>query len=383
MAATMTAAAPTAAPLVWLGAPSPGGLALPDARPTPAQLYAPRGVFLNDALLAVADSGNHRVLIWHSLPQADGAPADVVLGQPDFWSEGPAAGGRGPANGVHLPTGLLVAEGRLYVADAWHHRVLVWERVPERSNTPPDYALGQATLADAEPNRGGPPGPLSLYWPYGLGWCAGWFYVADTGNRRVLGWRGLPAPEQPPDLVLGQPSPAANDENRAGPPGPASFRWPHAIAGDGASLYVADAGNHRLLGWAPPPAADRPADLVLGQPDFAGAREQPHVPQGPSKLRFPYAVACDGGLLATADTANNRVLVWDALPRQGTFQPAALVLGQDDFAGSGENRWHAVAHDSLCWPYGLALHRNRLAIADSGNNRVMIWALTGAEEGAA
>lgn len=378
------AAAPSLAarPLLRLGAESPGGLALPAAHPTPAQLYAPRGVSLDGERLIVADSGNHRLLIWHGLPAADGAPADVVLGQPDFTSEGPAAGGRGPANGLHLPTGVLVAEGRLYVADAWHHRVLVWERVPEGSDTPPDYALGQASLTEVEPNQGGEPHALSLYWPYGIGWCAGWFYVADTGNRRVLGWRGLPAPGQAPDLILGQPTPEAHDENRGGPPGPASFRWPHAVAGDGATLYVADAGNHRVLGWSPPPAADRPAELVLGQPDFASNQELAYYAQGPSRLRFPYALALEGGLLAAADTANNRVLVWAAAPRTGAFAPADLALGQENLDGNGENRWRAVAPDTLCWPYGVCLHRGRLAIADSGNNRVMIWALSSADEGA-
>lgn len=381
----MSPAAPprSARPLLRLGAASPGGLALPAAQPTPDQLYAPRGVHLDAERLIVADSGNHRLLIWHGLPEADGAPADVVLGQPDFYSEGPAAGGRGPANGLHLPTGVLVAEGRLYVADAWHHRVLVWERVPERSGTPPDYALGQAGLAAVEPNRGGQPDALSLYWPYGIGWCAGWFYIADTGNRRVLGWRGLPAPGQAPDLLLGQPTPEAHDENRGGPAGPDSFRWPHAVAGDAETLYVADAGNHRVLGWSPPPTRDRPADLVLGQPDLASNQELVYRTQGPSRLRFPYALALGGGALAAADTANNRVLLWAEAPRAGAFAPADLALGQADLDGSGENRWRAVAPDTLCWPYGICLHRSHLAIADSGNNRVVIWALDGAEEGAA
>ncbi|MCS6880786.1 MAG: NHL repeat-containing protein [Oscillochloridaceae bacterium] len=368
-------------PSLRLGAESPGGLALPAARPTPAQLYAPRGVYLDDERLVVADTGNHRVLIWRGLPDHNGAPADVVLGQPDFTSEGPAAGGRGPANGMHLPTGVLVVAGRLYVADAWHHRVLVWERVPERLAEPPDYALGQTGLNAVEPNRGGAPDALSLYWPYGLGWSAGWFYVADTGNRRVLGWRGLPEPGRAPDLILGQPMPTAHDENRGGPPGPASFRWPHAIAGDATTLYVADAGNHRVLGWSPPPEADRPADLVLGQPDFASSSELAHVPQGPRRLRFPYALALEGQRLAVADTANNRVLLWNHAPRRGAFAPADVVLGQANFDDHGENRWRAVASDTLCWPYGLWLHHRRLAIADSGNNRVMIWTLDGPGKG--
>lgn len=362
-------------PLVWLGAYSPGALALPPAQPTPDQLYAPRGVYLDDDLLVVADSGNHRVLIWHGLPRRDGQPADLVLGQPDFYSEGPRAGGRGPLGGLHLPTGVALVEGRLYVADAWHHRVLVWRRVPDRSDTPPDYALGQDNLQAVEPNRGGPVDAVGLYWPYGIGWVAGWMYVADTGNRRVLGWRGHPAPGQPADLVLGQAGAADNAENRGGPVAADSFRWPHAIAGDDQTLYVADAGNHRVLGWTPAPERDRPADLVLGQPDMVTARELPHAPPGPRRLRFPYSIACAGGRLAVADTASNRVLVWDEPPREGAFAPAAAVLGQPDFGGNGENRWRAVEHDTLCWPYGLHIHGDRLAIADSGNNRVMIWAI--------
>jgi hypothetical protein len=361
--------------LVWLGARSPGALALPDAAPTPSQLYAPRGVYLDDDNLIVADSGNHRVLIWRGLPRRDGQPADLVLGQPDFYSEGPRAAGRGPRRGMHLPTGVLVAEGRLYVADAWHHRVLVWDRVPEASDTPPNYAIGQDTLEAVAPNRGGDVDARGMYWPYGIAWVAGWFYIADTGNRRVLGWRGLPEPGQPAELVLGQPTAHDHAENRDGPPAADSFRWPHAIAGDGSTLYVADAGNHRVLGWTPAPERDRPADLVLGQPDLVTAREMPHAPPGPSKLRFPYSVAYAGGRLAVADTADNRVLIWDHPPRLGAFAPADAVIGQPDFNGNGENRWRAVEHDTLCWPYGLHLHRGHLAIADSGNNRVMIWAI--------
>lgn len=372
---TVAATPLLARPLCWLGAYSPGALALPPAQPTPSQLYAPRGVYLDDDYLIAVDSGNHRVLVWHGMPTADGQAADLVLGQPDFFSEGPAAAGRGPENGMHLPTGVLVIDGRLYVADAWHHRVLVWNKVPSQSAAPPDYVLGQPSLRAVEPNRGGEPDARSFYWPYGIGWVAGWFYVADTGNRRVLGWQGLPAPDQPADLVLGQPAANLREENRGGVAAPDSFRWPHSIAGDAERLYVADAGNHRVLGWSPRPLADHPANLVLGQPDFAQAQEFPYMPPGPSRLRFPYALAFVEGRLAVADTANNRVLIWRQAPREGAFLPADDVLGQPGFDAGGENRWQAVAHDTLCWPYGIHLHKDRLAIADSGNNRVMLWQL--------
>lgn len=94
-------------PHVWLGAPAPGGLALPAAAPTMAWMYSPRGVFVDDDHMIVADSGNHRVLIWHDVPVDDEQPADVVLGQPDGTTEA-RAGGRGPDNGMNLPTGVLI-----------------------------------------------------------------------------------------------------------------------------------------------------------------------------------------------------------------------------------------------------------------------------------
>ncbi len=130
-------------PRTWLGAPAPGGLALPQASPSMAWMYSPRGVFIDDSHVVVADSGNHRVLIWHGVPESDEQPADVVLGQPDGTSEGRAAGGRGPERGMNLPTGVAVVGGRLIVADAWHHRILVWDEVPRRSDAAPDVVLGQ------------------------------------------------------------------------------------------------------------------------------------------------------------------------------------------------------------------------------------------------
>jgi hypothetical protein len=360
-------------PDVLLGAPAPGGLALPAAHPTPSWCYGPRGVHLDEDHLVVADSGNHRVLVWHGVPTRDEQPADLVLGQPDAFSEGPAAGGRGPERGMHLPTGVLVHQGALLVADAWHHRILIWDRLPQRGDQPPDRVLGQPDASSVQPNRDGPVSARSMYWPFGLGVVAGCFYVADTGNRRVLGWTGgVPAsPDIPADLVLGQPDTAHREENRGIGVGAASFRWPHDVAGDADALLVADAGNHRVLGWRPPPGADRDADLLLGQGDFHSAVEFPYGPQRGDRFRFPYAVAWDTGRLAVADTANNRVLMWDGMPTG--CRAADVVLGQPSAQDNGENRWSGVAPDTLCWPYGVSLHGDRLAVADSGNNRVAIW----------
>lgn len=353
-------------PLVWLGATAPGGLVLPDAKPTAGQMYAPRGVWLDDRRLVVADSGNHRLLVWHGHPCRDHQPADVVLGQPDFTTEGPKL--------LHLPTGVAVVEGRLVVCDSWHHRLLVWDRVPEANDTPPDAVLGQPDLATVEPNRGGGISGRGFYWPYGVGWVNGWLWVTDTGNRRVLGWEGFPTDDRDADVILGQDTPTAGDENRGGPVAGNSFRWPHAVAGASDLLLVADAGNHRILGWRFS-VSDRHADVVFGQPAFDSNREWPHGKQGPAALRFPYSLTVWKNDLVVADTANNRLLRLLELPRAGAGAPADAVIGQPNFDTNGENRWTAVTADTLCWPYGVCRHGSHLAVADSGNNRVMIWNL--------
>lgn len=349
----------------WIGGVPRGGLQLPDAHPNRFQLYAPRGVYFNDEVFIVSDSGNHRVLIWFGWPEKDHAHADVVLGQPSFEAEGPKL--------FHLPTGVQVIEGRLFVADAWHHRILIWDSIPTTNNVPPDIIIGQSDLANIEPNRGGTVNPTGFYWPYGFAYINGWFYVTDTGNRRVLGWKGIPDDGSEPTLILGQEDGFSNQENRGKGVGENTFRWPHAIAGDETTLYIADAGNHRVLGYTPPPIKDIPANLVLGQKNFNQSFELPHVPQGPSRFRFPYGVALENNMLAVADTANNRILLFSDLPRKGAFLPATYVIGQENFEDSGENRWKKVDWDTLCWPYGIWFHKNRLAIADSGNNRVIVW----------
>ncbi|MET7401577.1 NHL repeat-containing protein [Dactylosporangium sp. NPDC005572] len=323
-------------------------------------------------MLVVADTGNHRVLIWHALPDRDEHPCDVVLGQPDATSEGPAAGGTSTTRGMFLPTGVTIHDGRLIVADAWHHRVLVYDGLPESPFARPDLVLGQPGPDHVEPNAGGECGATTMYWPFGVGVVDGRFYVCDTGNRRVLGWsQGVPdSPGRRPDLVLGQPDAAGREENRGGPAGPDSFRWPHDVCGDGDRLLIADAGNHRVLGWRPHPTRDAGADLVLGQHDLTSTDEWPYGPQRADRLRSPYAADTDAGRLAVADTANNRVLIWTDGPRRDA---ADVVLGQPTFAANGENRWTGVTPDSMCWPYGISLAGDRLAVADSGNNRVVIW----------
>jgi hypothetical protein len=171
--------------------------------------------------------------------------------------------------------------------------------------------------------------------------------------------------------MLGQPDLAQGEENRGGAPSASGMRWPHAAVIFDERLWIADAGNHRVLAWPGAVASDTPATALLGQTDFAANQEFVMARQSAKTLRFPYGLAAGADWLAVADTANNRVLGFTRESLETAS--AAWVLGQPDFRSNGENHWKAVTHETLCWPYGLAAHGNRLAIADSGNNRVMVW----------
>ncbi len=380
MASTVNPSPTAGQPILELGATSPGGLRLPDAKPSASTLYAPRAVcFANDgASLVVADTGNHRVLIWHDLTRAHG-PADVVLGQLDFDSEGPNR--PGPGRGLHLPTGVAVHGGRLFVCDAWNHRVAVWNALPTEHGTAPDAVLGQPSFEDTTKNRGKDIGPDGLDCPYGIAILDCDLYVADTQNRRVLRWDGVPDGDAPAAAVIGQDDFGAGEENRGRGVGADTMRWPHALATTGrGELLVADAGNHRVLGFEADNDRRGAADVLVGQDGFDHAFEMPHTAQGPGRLRFPYGLAADDRRVCIADTANNRVLTFDAPLRDRAH--AKGVLGQLDFDAGGENRWSEITADTLCWPYGIALHGDLLAVADSGNNRVVVWRLAAATSAA-
>ena len=53
---------------------------------TPTTLRLPTAVASDGVHLVVADTNHNRVLIWNRIPTTNNAPADVVVGQPNFTS---------------------------------------------------------------------------------------------------------------------------------------------------------------------------------------------------------------------------------------------------------------------------------------------------------
>lgn len=96
----------------------------------------PAGLASEGSALALADRNNNRVLIWKQPPDAD-TPPDLVLGQTDFRRIAP---GKGLAN-MNWPSALSLGGGRLAVADTENHRLLLWNALPQQSGQAADTAI--------------------------------------------------------------------------------------------------------------------------------------------------------------------------------------------------------------------------------------------------
>lgn len=252
--------------------------------PTKPQFNSPTAVATDGIRLAVADTDNNRILLWNSLPTAFDQPANLVLGQADFTSrQQPGAGAISPTI-LRGPQGVWIQNGKLYVADTQNHRVLIWNSFPTQNNQPPDLALGQPNLSSAiapPSTQVNPPAAANrLFNPTSVSSDGTRLFVSDLGFNRVLIWNTIPnSMDQSADVVVGQPDMTGSTPNNpsvcgSNPTGldqqcVTSLNFPRFALSDGQRLYVADGGNDRVLIFNSIPTSNgAPADTVLGQPDF-------------------------------------------------------------------------------------------------------------------
>ena len=363
----------------------PGGSFYLAADPSETTLHGPSGVFTDGTRLAVADSENHRVLVWNTLPITN-TPADIVLGQSDFVT-GAQNGGAGDVDGdgdidasatsLHYPGGVWFDADTLAVADTYNHRVLLWEG-GLTSGAAATRVIGQAEFGANEPNGG-------------LGWFVrdetslarptdvvglddGRLAVTDGENNRVLIFGVGTAAE----VVIGQPDfvsdvspnwlsgfnlgwPRADSTKDASE---VSLRWPSGIAASGGRLAVSDTGNHRVVVYDAPFVSGMAATDVIGQPT-PDARSRNGAGLSASGLSAPEDVTFVNADLAVADTGNHRLLQWNPA------QPSAhAVHGQPGFGRNAING-SSPAFDTLKRPGGFAIDAGAIWVADRGHHRVV------------
>jgi hypothetical protein len=158
-----------------------------------------------------------------------------------------------------------------------------------------------------------------------------------------------------------------NDANSQ--PSARTLNFPGGLWSDGNRLAVADTANNRVLIWDHFPEHDfAPAAIVLGQQSFT---EQTPNDSDPSAQTsdFPLAVASNGVQFAVADSGNHRVLVWNAFP-SSSGQPADVVLGH---SGMESESLSPPTATTLASPSGIAFGRTQLIVSDTANNRVLVF----------
>ncbi len=333
--------------------------------PTPAitrsGMRLPTAVASDGQILAVADTENNRVLIWNSIPTSNNAPADIVLGQTGFDAiQLPIVVS---ASSFRGPQGLWIQHGRLYVADTQNHRILIWKTIPTKNNQPADIVLGQSNFTTApEPDLtrlSTSASATALLNPVSVTSDGQRLFVTDLGFQRVLIWNKLPDSNQAPaDVVVGEPDmtsfseggnhssklcPQNGTDDNGDPIYPlmceATLSYPRFALSDGTRLYVADGGNDRVLVYNTIPTTNgAKADVVLGQKDFyadtvtdAEDLFTPNLQRSASdRIRTPTSLAWDGQNLYVADPYDRRVLVFTpmqaAVPINGVRNAASLEV---------------------------------------------------------
>ncbi|MEO8129881.1 MAG: hypothetical protein ABI822_22455, partial [Bryobacteraceae bacterium] len=303
----------------------------------------PTAVASNGRILAIADTDNNRILIWNSIPFLSGTPADVVVGQNDFKTATANMGSGNTPNskGLRGPQGVWLQAGKLYVADTQNHRVLVWNQVPTANGQAADLVLGQPNfttfvepdltkaVVDARAN--------TMLNPVSVTSDGTRLYVTDLGHNRVLIWNTIPTQNQAPaDIVVGQPSLGdgttnvtlennssllcasngtdATDATKLLYPErcAATLNFPRFALSDGKRLFVADGGNNRVLVYNNVPTTNgQRADIILGQPDeFASVDSIDLLTSSADSLRTPMSLAWDGTNLFVGDTFNRRIMIF-------------------------------------------------------------------------
>lgn len=302
--------------------------------------------------------------------------ANAVLGQADFTSGAPNAGGGVTASSLNEPRGLAVdrVSGRLFVADSMNHRVLSWPSAASFTNgQAADLVLGQPDFTSNAINQGGAtPTARTLNAPKSVATDSeGRLYVADSLNFRILRYNPPFSNNMEAVAVFGQAG-SFTTANQASIVAPTADNLgnPDGIAIDASDrLYCADRFLSRVTVYSTP-LTSVSADLVIGQPNLTTAG--PNLSQ--SGLDHCSGVALDAaGNLYVGDEFNNRGLLFLAPLSNG--QAAARVFGQPDFASNTANNGgiSASALNTSGSSATLAVDpvSGRLYISDALNNRVL------------
>jgi len=247
-------------------------------------------------------------------PFTSGMAASVVIGQSGFTSS--VCGHT--ATELFEPQGIAFdAAGNLYVANQNENRVTMYP-YPQTNGEAATVALGQSTITG---NYSGTTA-VNLSCPLGVAVSASMVWVGESpcGNSRIVGFPLPAGTGEAATVVLGQAS-----FTTTGATGPNTTRNPNALAVDAAGdLYAVDYDNNRVYEFTPPFTTFEAPARVLGQSapggtDFGTTAVNLSEPRG-------IAVGPDGSLWV-ADFGNSRYLGYIPTHFRVSFQETGLPAG--------------------------------------------------------
>ncbi|MCX6718586.1 MAG: NHL repeat-containing protein [Candidatus Staskawiczbacteria bacterium] len=203
-------------------------------------------------------------------------------------------------------------------------------------------------------------------------------FISDTENNCVLVFdlnQDNVLVDYIPDYILGQPDFTSSDPGTT----QSTLNGPTGLAYDPENnkLFVADTKNNRVMIFDTSSITNgENAVNVLGQPNFTSS--DPGTDQ--SSLDSPTALDYDpvNKILFVTDTNNNRVVTFDVVPAVNG-ENAVNVLGQSNFTSSNPGAGESALNN----PYALAYNpaSRELFVADTNNNRVMVFSVISTNNG--
>jgi hypothetical protein len=265
--------------------------------------------------------------------------SDSILGQSSV-STGTANGLGVSAGGLNDPRRMAIAGTKVLVADRANNRIAIY---PSLTATAPSAVLGQpdlTTTTDNTPPSGGLfSDPVSV-WTDGTK-----IVVTSKAQNRVMIWNNFPTGDGvAPDVIIGQ----SNDTNTTSGAGLNQLSSPEHAFITGTKLVVVDGGNSRILIFnSLPGATGTAADVTIG----IGSGNAPDSFNTPT-----YACMVSNALLV-ADSANNRIQVFDSIPTASNASAnLSLTLG------------HSAAN-----PTSIATVGEKLLVYDENKSRTVFW----------
>ncbi len=147
-------------------------------------LSIPSSVTMLGEKLVIGDAANGRILIWNTVPSNATTAANSIIGLANFTTPIQGSPSFGSST-LTAYFNVATSDNKIYAVDRFANRILVWNQIPPSGTTGADTLLGQPNFTSTSPNAGGI-SEETLYEPFSFFGTDRFDIVADGRNHRVI-----------------------------------------------------------------------------------------------------------------------------------------------------------------------------------------------------